>query len=382
MAYGVTSIGEWAFIGCSQMSRVSIPSSVTSIGREAFGECPGELSINCNIPAAASPFAQSSMPFGNSKFTKIIFGLDVTRIGAGAFYQNSYLKDVQFGSNVAVIEGAAFRGCTAITSVTLPESVTLMGPVVFYGCSNLESVYSKAVVPPAVEKGSSSTWSAFDSNASDRKIYVPAASVNLYREADGWKEYADVIVGYDFENGVVVEVQSANEIWYTSTDGSVVSPKSTSGFDASIVSNTYENGRGVITFDGTVTTIGQNAFYENAKLKSISIPDNITTIESAAFYNCANLTEVEISKNISTVGIDAFRYCSKLEKIYCKALVPPAIYYQYYGIGSFPLNDNGMKIYVPRESYETYTQYTGWLDMGIDVNNWSQYKSYIEAYDF
>ena len=117
-------------------------------------------------------------------------------------------------------------------------------------------------------------------------------------------------------------------------------------------------------------------------MKSISIPDNITTIESAAFYNCANLTEVEISKNISTVGIDAFRYCSKLEKIYCKALGPPAIYYQYYGIGSFPLNDNGMKIYVPRESYETYTQYTGWLDMGIDVNNWSQYKSYIEAYDF
>ena len=382
LAYGVTSIGEWAFIGCSQLGKVSIPSSVTSIGREAFCECTGELSINCNIPAAASPVSQSNMPFGSSKFTKVIFGLDVTHIGAAAFYQNRYLKDVQFGSNVAVIEAAAFRECAALTSVTLPESVNLMYYGVFIDCRNLESVYSKAAVPPAVNKGDGEKWAAFDGNAPDRKIYVPAASANLYREADGWKEYADAIVGYDFEKGEIVEAQPADEFWYTSIDGSVVSPKTTSDFDANIVSNTYQNGKGVIKFDGPVTTIKREAFYENNKLTSVSISDNVTTIESGAFYQCDNLVEVEIGKSITTIGIQVFRYCSKLTKIYCKALVPPAIYYQYDRIGSFPFNENGMKIYVPRESFDLYNQYTGWLDMGIDVNNWSQYKFYLEAYDF
>ena len=45
----------------------------------------------------------------------------------------------------------------------------------------------------------------FDDNASGRKIYVPAESVQAYKSADGWRDYADAIVGYDFENGVVVE---------------------------------------------------------------------------------------------------------------------------------------------------------------------------------
>ena len=74
-----------------------------------------------------------------------------------------------------------------------------------------------------------------------------------------------------------------NEIWYTSTDGEIVEPKNTEGFGANIVSNTYENGKGVIKFDGEVTSVGDEAFMDCDNLKSINLPESITSIIAWAF---------------------------------------------------------------------------------------------------
>ena len=76
-----------------------------------------------------------------------------------------------------------------------------------------------------------------------------------------------------------------NEIWYTSTDGEIVEPKNTEGFGANIVSNTYENGKGVIKFDGEVTSVGYEAFMDCDNLKSINLPESITSIIAWAFCN-------------------------------------------------------------------------------------------------
>ncbi len=99
--------------------------------------------------------------------------------------------------------------------------------------------------------------------------------------------------GEDFEGETPGEepVPANNEIWYTSTDGNIVEPHDSSVFGANIVSNTYENGKGVITFDGEVTKIGDNAFYECQSLTSITIPDSVTEIETNPFLLCFNLTE-------------------------------------------------------------------------------------------
>ena len=88
----------------------------------------------------------------------------------------------------------------------------------------------------------------------------------------------------------------SNEIWYTSTDGAVVEPYATDVFGANIVSNTYENGKGVITFDGSVTQIGERAFYAATKtaagrrLASITIPDSVTSIGDTPFARCISLS--------------------------------------------------------------------------------------------
>lgn len=90
---------------------------------------------------------------------------------------------------------------------------------------------------------------------------------------------------YDLEREVTLQSIPNNEIWYTSSDGNVVTPYSTTGFGANIVSNVYENGKGVITFDDDITMIGGNAFY-NTSLRSITIPNSVTEINYNAFYNC------------------------------------------------------------------------------------------------
>ena len=74
-----------------------------------------------------------------------------------------------------------------------------------------------------------------------------------------------------------------NEIWYTSSDNDVVIPNDANVFGANIVNNSYIDGKGVITLDGDVTLIGEEAFQYCSNLTSITIPDSVTTIGFQAF---------------------------------------------------------------------------------------------------
>ena len=103
-----------------------------------------------------------------------------------------------------------------------------------------------------------------------------------------------------------------NEIWYTSSCG-VIDPEHIDVFGASVISNTYKNGKGVITFDGPVTTI--RGYCYNLGLKSVTIPDSVTTIGDRAFSSCYNLTSVNIGNSVTTIGSYAFSGCRNLTSV-------------------------------------------------------------------
>jgi len=107
----------------------------------------------------------------------------------------------------------------------------------------------------------------------------------------------------------------ANEIWYTSTYGEVVEPYDTTAFGANIVSNTYENGVGIITFDGDVTSIGDYAFYYCSSLAGITIPDSVTSIGDWAFYSCSRLASVTIPDGVTEIGDYAFAGSESLASV-------------------------------------------------------------------
>lgn len=107
-----------------------------------------------------------------------------------------------------------------------------------------------------------------------------------------------------------------NQIWYTSTDGQIVTPFDASAFgEASIVSNEYVGNKGVITFDKDVTQFGKDAFVTRGTLQSINIPNSVTSIGLTAFDRCSGLTEIVIPNSVTSIGEKAFSRCSSLTSV-------------------------------------------------------------------
>lgn len=106
--------------------------------------------------------------------------------------------------------------------------------------------------------------------------------------------------------------QPNNVIYYTSTDGNIVTPHKTDVFGANIVSNDYADGQGIITFDGDVTSIGDGAFSDCYSLASITIPNSVATIGDSAFHNDAYLASITLPEGITSIGRCASRGCQAL----------------------------------------------------------------------
>ena len=131
--------------------------------------------------------------------------------------------------------------------------------------------------------------------------------------------------------------ETSQEIWYTSTDGKIVTPDNHDSFGAGINYNMYEGGQGIITFDRAVTSIGYKAFRACSTLRSIEIPNSVTSIGNRAFclsslqsviipnsvtsiaeyafYECNLLQSINIPSGVTSIGQYAFSYCNSLETV-------------------------------------------------------------------
>ena len=157
-----TSIGESAFVGCDySLTSITIPDSVTNIGNYAFQNC--------------------------RRLTNITIPDSVTSIGSSAFNYCTSFTSITIPSSVTSIGGHAFQYCYNSTSLTIGNGITSIGDYAFQGCSVLTSVTVEAQNPPTLGSG------IFGNNASGRKIYVPAESVNAYKAASGWSSYVSDI---------------------------------------------------------------------------------------------------------------------------------------------------------------------------------------------
>ena len=315
----VTSISR-AFSGCTNMTVCNIPNSVTSIGESAFSWCSGLTSIN--IP--------------NS----------ITTIG-------SY----------------AFLNCSGLTSIEIPNSVTSIGSNAFNNCSSLTEIMIYATTPPTLGRGVFNNTSC--------PIYVPCESVNTYKNATNWSDYASRI--HAIPNSCPSDLKF--KAWYSdSTTYSAECDASsalttadtrahTTAYSAmtsaiigdcvtSIGLQAFRNCSGLTSIEipNTVTTIGDRAFQQCISLTSIDIPSGVTSIGLGAFQSCTHLTSIDIPNSVTSIGNGAFYKCSSLTEIKIYASTPPTL-----ATGAFD-NTNNCPIYVPAASVNTYKAASGWSD--------------------
>ena len=295
--YSVTGIGDWAFGYSYSLTSITIPNSVTSIGNYAFYGCTSLTSIT--IPNSVESTGRSMCSYCYD-LCSVIIGNCLKYIGLEAFYSCTSLTSVTIGNSVTSIGNYAFSRCRSLTSITIPNSITSMGEEVFFNCSSLDSIYVEATTPPSLGSDGFDNTSAFICS-------IPCGTKSAY-EASDWAQY----MGEFVEEGCV---DSTMIITYTSTDGNIVTPYNAEAFGANIISNTYENGVGTITFDGPVTSIGGSAFSSCSSLTSITIPNSVTSIGENAFYNCSSLTAITIPNSVTSIGGSAFRGCSRLTSI-------------------------------------------------------------------
>ena len=159
---GIEIIAGYAFAQCNNVDTINIPESVTAIGLSAFRSCSDLKSMN--IPSA------------------------VAQIGSYAFYGcNSWQEDVVLPNSITSIGEHTFDGCSSLTSIKIPCSVTDIGNYAFNKCSGLSSVTCEAITPPYCNGG----YTFAQANRS--LLYVPAESIEAYRQADQWKSFTNIL---------------------------------------------------------------------------------------------------------------------------------------------------------------------------------------------
>lgn len=225
----VKSIGKSAFEGCIALVEVTIPSSVTSIGDGAFKHC--------------SALAEVTIP------------TSVESIGEFAFATCSALVDVSIPNSVKNIEVNAFAECSALKKVTIPNSVELIGKYAFSDCSALK----KVTIPNSVKEIDEGVFTGCSSLV---EVTIPDSVENIGKDA------------FSHCNALVE-----------------------------------------MTIPTSVGLIGNNAFFECRALKKVTIPDSVKKIGEGAFSKCSALVKVTIPNSVNLVGKYAFDGCTALKNV-------------------------------------------------------------------
>lgn len=299
LTYSVTTITKEAFLGQKNMTAISIPATVTSIGENALSGCSGleSITVDAANPTYSSPnncnaiieTGTNLLRFG-CKNTVIPAPPVVSKIAKSAFYGQTGLTAIDLPEGLTGIGEEAFAGCTSLASITIPASLASVADNAFSGCTGLTSVTINNPALVAASRTAKTSFKAlFGSQVKNYVISSATTTIGKYAFY-GCSE----MTSFDIPAGVARIDTSAFSMCKALT---------------------------AISLPAGITTVAKNAFYNCSSLTSIVIPANVTEIESDAFSLCRKLTSVSIPEGVKTIGNSAFYGCSDLASITLPATV-------------------------------------------------------------
>ena len=278
---GVTKIGRCAFAGCTNLTSITIPDSVTIIENNAFDEC--ESLNRVNIGSLSS---WCSISFGYSNSNPLIYA---NRL----FLNNKLLSNLVIPDDITIIEQYAFLNCSGITELTIPDTITNIGYDAFYGCTGIE----KLTIGNLIEKHTIDD------------LCIPTDNLTTVVITDGTKSIT---------NRAFNESKKLSEITI---------PKSVTKIGLFAFSNCGELERVNISsltswcqivFDGVESNplyYAHSLYQDNKEITDLIIPDGINIINDYAFCNGIDFTKVAIPDSVTNIGSSSFSGCKNIEKI-------------------------------------------------------------------
>ena len=290
----VTSIGKGAFYGCTNMTSVSIPASVSKIGQSAFSRCSGLESVT--IPQrVCSSTMKTIFPDAYHSITNVVISDGVTKIGASAFSGCSGLLSVAIPGSVTSIGWSAFSGCSSLTSVAIPDGLKEIESSTFKDCSSLTSV----TIPASVTKIGPS---AFSKCSGLESVTIPQCVCSSTMQKvfpAAYKSITSVVISDDVTSIDGDTFSGCNDLIFDMT--TIPGVKLLDGW---VVGNT---GQLPEELDLTgIKGVGGKAFYNRKGLTSITIPAGVTSIGEKAFYGCRGLTKIVFEGDAPDVASSAF----------------------------------------------------------------------------
>ncbi len=280
----VTTIGWHAFYSCSDLTSIVIPNSVTTIEVAAVLWCEGLISIDvdaanthyCSIDGVLFNYAKDTLIQYPAANTRTEYTIpnSVTTIEYSAFAYCGSLTSIVIPNSVTTIGINAFAECRGLTSITIPNSVTTIGGSAFSGCTSLPII--------------------------DNLRYADTYLVGIVEELSTYtiKEGTKWIGDFAFAFSGVTSVTIPNSV-------------TTIGEDAFYECSSLTS----VTIGNSVTEIGRMAFSDCTGLTSVTFPNSVTTIGDYAFQSCSSLTSVAIGNSVKTIGERAFLLCNALVSI-------------------------------------------------------------------
>ena len=308
--YPVTGINYWAFEGCSELSSVSIPCSVTSVGDFAFSNCVKLESVywNANLDNSAS-FGESG-PFANStSITSFIFGDDVKIIPSGLCYGLTGLTSLSIPSSVVFVGYRAFGECYNVKSVFWDTNSVATDIPSYYEMSPIESLANaeEFVFGSHVKSIQNRLCQKF----SIKSVHIPSSVEFIGDGAFDACNQLEIVSTDNIRSWININFAGENSNPASISKSLYIRSKNveTNSYDYSKVTD--------LTIDDSVFRINNNAFYNNLGLQTVTFDKFCGSGDKDAFYNCENISRIDITDltrwlEISFEGMNPLYYAGHL----------------------------------------------------------------------